>query len=153
MLLTAVLAGGSVVDLDATVIVQLISFLVLFLLLRPLLFRPLLAVLAEREKGTEGDVKEARRRQAEAEDKMRKYERELERIREKASDEREKIRESGRAREREILEKARTEVEEVISDGRAKMTAQADGVRKDMEKEIEILSQEIVSTVLGKKAA
>ena len=77
MLLTAVLAGGSVVDLDATVIVQFVCFITLFLLLRPLLFRPLLAVLAEREKATEGDVKEAKRRQVEAEDKMRKYERDI----------------------------------------------------------------------------
>lgn len=153
MLLTAVLAGGSVVDLDATVIFQLICFLILLIVLRPLLFKPLLAVLVARERGTEGDVKEAKKREADAEEKMRKYEKELQRIKEKASTEREKIRESGREREREILEKARQEATKMVEDGRGKMQSQADAVRKEMDQEIEILSKEIAAAVLGRKAA
>lgn len=153
MLLTAVLSGGSVVDLDATVFIQLVVFLLLFLLLRPLLFRPLMAVLSERERATEGDVKEAKRRQFKAEDKMKTYEREIERIREKASLEREKIRESGRAREREILDKARDDVNAAIDEGRKTMEGEASGVRKSIAREIDVLTKEIVAVVLGRKAA
>jgi F-type H+-transporting ATPase subunit b len=152
MPLTVVLAG-SVVDLDATVVVQLLCFLVLFLVLRPLLFRPLMAVLNEREKATEGDVREARRRQTEAEEKMRKYERELERTREKASAEREKIREIGRAREREILDKARHEVDAAVAGSRSTMVEQAAAVRRDMEREIDVLAREISAAVLGRGKA
>jgi F-type H+-transporting ATPase subunit b len=153
MPLTAVLAGGSVVDLDATVLVQLAAFLLLFLLLRTLLFKPLSALLQERERCTEGDVKEARRRQADAEQKMQKYERELERIRIKASHEREGLRDEGRAREREILANARREADAVIENGRKTMEKQAAEVRAGMEKEIEALSGAIASRVLGRRAA
>ncbi len=153
MPLIAVLSGGSVVDLDATVFVQFVCFLLVFFVLRSLLFKPLIKVLQEREKATEGDVKEAKARQREAENKMRKYERELERIREKASAEREKIRESGRAREREILEKARQEANAIVADGRETIDQQADEVRTQMDLEIQTLSKEIVATILGRKAA
>jgi len=153
MVLTVALAGGSVVDVDATVVVQLGCFLVLFLILRPLLFRPLLAVLMERERCTEGDVKEAKRRQIEAEDKMRRYERELQRIREKASAEREKLRDSGRAREREILDKARLDVNDNVSRGRQSMQDQTDQVRAGLDREVRAISRQIVEAVLGRKAA
>ncbi len=153
MLLSVVLAGGSVVDLDATVLVQLVCFLLVFLMLRSLLFRPLIQVLKARERATEGDVKEAKARQRDAEQKMRKYERELDKIREKASAEREKIREAGRAREREILTQAREEANAIVAEGRKSMDEQASEARKQMDREIETLSQEIVATVLGRKAA
>lgn len=153
MLMTALLAGGSVVDLDATVFIQLVAFLLLFVLLRSILFKPLLNVLSEREKCTEGDVKEAKKRQAEAEEKIKKYERELQRIREKASVEREKIRESGRVKEAEILERAREEVNKVVEEGRETIEEQAQKVRTAMDQEINVISKEIVSAVLGRKAA
>lgn len=153
MLLTAVLSGGSVVDLDATVFVQLAAFLVLFVLLRSLLFKPLAAVLEERERCTEGDVKEAKRRQAEAEVKMGKYERELERIRTKASQEREALRNEGRAREQEVLAKARTDAEEILAAGRKTIEKQASEVREGLDKEIAALADEIAGRVLGRKAA
>jgi len=153
MLMTAVLAGGSVVDLDATVFVQLIVFLALFLVLRSLLFKPLAALLVERERGTQGDVKEAEQRQVEAERKMKKYERELERIRAKASDEREELRNEGRARESEILSAARKESEQIVEKGRRTMDAEASKVRETMNREIDVLAREIASRVIGRDAA
>jgi F-type H+-transporting ATPase subunit b len=153
MPLTAVLSGGSVVDLDATVFIQFLVFLAIFFMLRALLFKPLIEVLKARERATEGDVKEARARQVQAEEKMKKYERELEKIREKASVEREKIRESGRSREREILDKARQEANATIAEGRGEIQRQGDGVRRQMAQEIQTLSQAIVATILGRKAA
>ncbi len=153
MLLTAVLAGGSVVDLDATVFVQLVAFLVLFLLLRSLLFKPLSALLQERERCTEGDVKEAKRRQVEAEQKVEKYEREVERMRAKASQEREALRNEGRAREQEVLAKARTEAEEILAAGRATMAKQSEDVRVGIEREAVQLADAIAARILGRKAA
>lgn len=153
MLMTAVLAGGSVVDLDATVLVQLAAFLLLFLLLRSLLFRPLSALIQERDRCTEGDVKEARRRQVEAEEKMKKYEREMAVIRAKASEERERLRNEGRAREQEILAKSRAEEESILSRGRETISKQAAEVRQALDLEIGVLAREIASRVLGRKAA
>lgn len=153
MPLTAVLSGGSVVDLDATVFVQFVCFILTFFVLRSLLFKPMVEVLKARERATEGDVKEAKARQREAENKMRKYERELDRIREKASAERETIRESGRAREREILEKARQEANAIVADGRKTIEQQSKEVRAQLDHEIQTLSKEIVATILGRKAA
>jgi F-type H+-transporting ATPase subunit b len=152
MLMAAVLAGGSIIDLDVTVLVQLAIFLALLLILKPLLFDPILAVLAERERATEGDVKEARQRQFEVEEKTKKYERELARIREKAGVEREKLRESGRLREREILEKARAEANRIVAEGREQMERESLVVRQAMEHEVSTISRVIVATVLEPKA-
>jgi F-type H+-transporting ATPase subunit b len=151
MPMAAVLSGGSVVDLDATVLFQLAAFLLLFVVLRSLLFKPMAALLQERERCTEGDVKEAHRRQAEAEQKMAEYARKLDRIRAKASEEREVLRAEGRTREQEVLAAARREAADLIQKGRESMTRQVAQAREVLDRDIQTLGREIAGRILGRK--
>ena len=50
VLFTALLSEGSIIDLDGTIWVQLGLFAVAFLLFRPLIFRPMVALFEAREK-------------------------------------------------------------------------------------------------------
>ena len=52
--LSVILAGGSVVDLDGTIFVQVIIFFIAFFVLKGLVFNPVLDVFVRREEGIEG---------------------------------------------------------------------------------------------------
>ena len=73
------LSSGVNIDFDLTFFAQMIIFSVLILVLRPLLFEPVLRIFEEREKRTDGARAEARTMQEKAGELLTKYEAELER--------------------------------------------------------------------------
>ncbi|MBI4745698.1 MAG: hypothetical protein HY786_03945, partial [Deltaproteobacteria bacterium] len=64
---TVLASARSIVDIDATVLVELGLFLLCFLALRSLVFKPLLRLVDERRAQTQGAREEARKFEAEAE--------------------------------------------------------------------------------------
>src|SRR5689334_18592955 len=84
--------GGVTIDLDRTVIVQAVLFAMLIVVLKPLLFDPVLKVFAAREARTEGTRQKARELQEQAGELLRKYEKELERVHRVAAEERDRLR-------------------------------------------------------------
>ena len=68
------------IDLNKTVLLQMVIFAVLIVVLKPLLFDPILKVFALREERTEGERERARKLQLKAGDLLTRYEQELERV-------------------------------------------------------------------------
>ena len=71
-------------DFDLTFVLQMLLFAALIVVLRPLLFEPVLRVFEERERRTEGARAEARQMQEEAGELLSRYEGELARVHEVA---------------------------------------------------------------------
>src|SRR2546428_12003325 len=102
------LAGGHpLIDIDATVIVQFVLFLVLFLVANRLLFQPYLRLREQRRAGIEGARAEADRMTAQADAKLADYEKQLTVARDRANEEGRKVRLEAAAQEREVTDKAR----------------------------------------------
>ena len=80
------------VDFDLTFLVQFVLFTTFVLVMKPMLFDPLMRVFEERELRTEGAKKEARVMDAQAGELVTRYEAELEKVRHSAGLEREKLR-------------------------------------------------------------
>ena len=72
--LGALLSGGSIIDLDGTVFVQLGMFFVAFVVLYALVFKPMVAVLEAREAAIDGAKDEARHLEQEVKDKQASFE-------------------------------------------------------------------------------
>ena len=88
-----VLASSDVtVDFDPTFLAQLLLFTTFVVVLRPLLFDPLLRVFEERERRTVGAKREARDMDQKAAELLKEYETRLEKVRSEARIEREKQR-------------------------------------------------------------
>src|SRR6185503_15414388 len=99
--------GGAVtIDFARTFVVQMILFGFLILVLKPLLFDPVLKVFEEREKRTEGARAEAREMQEEAGELLTRYEKKMEQVNQVAAEERERIRTETAKLEAEILGEA-----------------------------------------------
>ena len=82
-------------DFDLTFVVQMVAFSVLVIILKPLLFDPLMKLFEERERRTEGAKLLARKMDERAGELLQRYETELETVRRAAAEEREKLRAEG----------------------------------------------------------
>ncbi len=144
-------SGGVTVDLDPTFVGQIVLFLLLFLVLRPLLFQPMLKLFEEREKRIDGAKNEARALFAEADAMMGRYEEELVAVRRTAGEERDKLRVEGQRKEQAILAKVRGETNATIEEGRAAIGKDADAIRKELGQTASVIAREMATRVLGRQ--
>lgn len=148
----AALFGGAVnLDFDRSFVVQMVLFAFLIVVLKPLLFDPVLKVFEEREKRTDGARADARKMQEEAGALLTRYERELERVNQVAAQERERIRTETSKLEAEILGEARAVAAGVVDEGRRKIESEVSTIRFDLGRESEKIAHEIASRVLGRE--
>ena len=145
--------GGVDVDINWTFAIQLGLFFILFLLLGPLLFNPMLRLFQEREKRIEGAKNEAREMYAEADAKIAKYEEELVGVKRAASEERDKLRAEGQRREQQILAQVRAETNALLTEGKAKIGKEGDSLRKELDLASQQIAREIATRVLGREVS
>jgi F-type H+-transporting ATPase subunit b len=143
------MAGGVPLDFDRTVLVQIVIFTVLILVLKPLLFDPVLKVFALREERTEGARATARELQEKAGELLQRYEKELERVHQVAAEERELLRSETSKLEAEILHEGRAVTTRIVEEGRRKIETEVSAIRFDLGKESERVAQLIVDRVSG----
>ena len=135
------------IDLDYTVLFQMVLFVGLMLVLQPLLFDPVLRIFALREQRTEGAKKQARELDEQAGELLERYQRELERVNHVAAQEREHL----RTETANILNEARSATTRIIDDGRRRIEAEVNKIQFDLGKESERLSRQIATQVLGRE--
>ncbi|HEY4104043.1 MAG TPA: ATP synthase F0 subunit B [Polyangiaceae bacterium] len=149
---TSAMAGGVPLDFDRTVLVQIIIFTLLMVVLKPLLFDPVLKVFSLREERTEGARATARELQEKAGELLQRYEKELERVHQVAAEERETLRAETTKLEAQILNEAREVTTRIVEEGRKKIETEVNAIRFDLGKEAERVAQLIVDRVSGQGA-
>lgn len=146
-------ASSISVDFDATFIAQFILFTAFILVLRPLLFDPLLRVFAERQRRTEGARDAARTMDMKAGELLQRYEAELDKIRVEANHERERLRREAKEVEAKIMAEARTDVQRILDNGKARITAEVDQMKLELAQAQHSHAREIASRVLGREVS
>jgi F-type H+-transporting ATPase subunit b len=141
--------GGVVVDLDVTLVGQIVLLLVLLAVLKPLLFEPMLKLFEERERRIDGAKLQARRLDEASAGALTKYEAEMQKARSAGNLERDKLRAEGAKQENEILGKVRDSTSRTLEEGRSQLAAQAGEVRKVLHAEAEALARQVAGRVLG----
>ena len=146
---TKAMAGGVPLDFDRTVLLQILVFAVLIVVLKPLLFDPVLKVFSLREERTEGAKATARELQEKAGELLQRYEKELVRVQEVAANERDLLRSETSKLEAEILREARDATARIVEDGRRKIETEVNAIRIAVGAESEKVAQMIVDRVVG----
>ena len=126
------LASGSAinVDVDLTFVVQLVLFVGLTLILKPVLFDPMLKLFEERARsGSTAQKMQARHIDEKSATALATYEAEMTKARNVANVERDKIRAEGVKREQEILAAVRTATTKAVDDGKRAVHEEAAKVR------------------------
>ena len=103
-------APPPLIDIDLTVVIQFIIFLVLLILLTKLVFKPFLEIMRERSENIEGAREKATVLDSEADEKLSSYEEQVKSARKDAAEVRGKYRDEGEAKAKEILKIGRAHV-------------------------------------------
>jgi len=147
----AAAAGAVNVDFDLTFLGQMVAFTLLILILKPLLFDPLMKLFEERERRTEGAKLSARRMDERAGEILRRYEAELEKVRRAAGEERERLVREGQRLEATIIGEARAEIAKTIGDGKTTIARESSTIRTELRVRSQQLARSIASSVLGRE--
>jgi F-type H+-transporting ATPase subunit b len=143
--------GGVDVDFDATVFMMVGIFIFLWIVLKPLLFDPMLKLFEERERRVDGAKLQARKIDEKSVSALTHYEAEMAKARASANAERDKIRAEGLKREAEILAKVRAQTAATLEAGRKEMRQAADAARKGLGSEMPSIAADFASRALGRE--
>lgn len=144
--------GGAIIDLDGTFFLQFGIFVVLFFVLRSLVFGPVMAVLDAREHATDGAKDEARDLESRAKEKLAAFEAEMTKAKVELAAERDRMRKDGAELERELLTKARADADKILEDASRTIAEESRVVRGHMATSVPQLAGEIAEKLLGRKA-
>ncbi|MDP9000500.1 MAG: ATP synthase F0 subunit B [Myxococcota bacterium] len=139
------------VDVDLTFVVQLVLFVGLTLVLKPVLFDPMLRLFEERERRIDGAKVQARKMDDKSATALATYEGAMAKARVAAVVEREKIRAEGVAREQQLLGGVRAASAKVIDDGKRAAQADAERVRATLKTQTREMARDLASRVLGRE--
>jgi F-type H+-transporting ATPase subunit b len=148
------LAGGHpLIDIDFTVVVQFVLFVVLFVIANRLLFQPYLQLRERRRAGIDGARAEAERMTAQADAKLADYEKQLAMARDRANEEGRKVRAEAVTHEREVTDQARKAAQKAIDEASATMRRETDAARGQLMPQASALASAIASRLLGREVA
>lgn len=142
----------SMIDIDASILFQAAIVLVLFAILRPLVFEPFLQSSALRLAKTDEARREAEDMAARAQAMVAKYEAELSSARAAAHAARGELRAEGQRHKDATVTAARGASAEQLNALRETLDADTTRVRADLSGQVEALSKAIVDRILGRAA-
>jgi F-type H+-transporting ATPase subunit b len=148
---SALAEGGVNVDLDASFAVQIVLFVGLMLVLKPLLFDPMMRLFEEREERIDRTIEKARKTDEASAKALAKYEAILAKAREAGSAERDQLRGQGAKKEAEITAQVRSQTATTLEHGRAAIATEAKEARAKLQIEAGALGRAIASRVLGRE--
>src|SRR5205823_3611492 len=124
-------------------VAQMVIFAAFILIVKPLLFDPLMKLFEERERRTEGAKVLARRMDARAGELLRRYEAELDAVRRVAAEERDKLRAEAQRLEAQILAEARADAAKLVEAGKKKLEVE----RKTLQAELSARAPQIARDI------
>jgi len=152
MLLLAASAPQAItVDVDWTFMVQVVLFIGLTLILKPVLFDPMLKLFEEREKRIDGAKLQARRIDEKSVTALTKYEGEMDKARAAGGVDRDRIRVDAMKREQEILATVRAATVKTLEEGKRTAQAEADRARVILKNDATSMARDLASRVLGRE--
>ncbi len=144
---------GEILNVIGQLFVQSIPTVIFVFLLLVILdrwfFRPLTAILKQREEATLGALARARAQAAQAEAKWRQYEAAFQTARQELYRLREADRRASLNERETALKKARQEAESRLKDAHADLAMQIEGAKQELQRTSRSLGLEIAETVLG----
>lgn len=144
------LSGGSVIDLDATIFIQVAIFFAAFFILKSLVFRPVMELFDARKGAIEGAKLEAVRLEEDAADKRAQFEGELRKVSAAAGQERDKQRSDAQKLARDLTEQARQQAQQTQTSAKAQLDAEAATARERSLAEVPALARQIAAKLLGR---
>jgi len=137
------------IDLDITLLIQLVNFLIVLVGLNALLIRPIRDIIKQRQNKMLGLLGDAEQFVEASDSKIKNYENALADARKTAVAEREKVKEAALAQEAEIVAKATAEAHATIAASREKVATDVVKAMDNLKGQVGVLAEQAMAKVLG----
>lgn len=138
-------------DIDATIIIQMLLFLVTLVVLSQALMKPVMAVLEARHQRIEGAGIEAERLVRLADENRDAYLSRIRDARKVAGREREQLLQLGNDEKRKLLAEVRAELATELARAREQVHAAESQARQALAKDTDAMAKNLVARMLGQK--
>jgi F-type H+-transporting ATPase subunit b len=135
---------------DYTFLLEIVLFVVLWIVLKRLWFDPALRVIRERAARSEGAVAEARAVQVDAERLRAEHAAALDQARDEAHREMQDILRSAEAEQKRLLAEARNDAQRTLGEARSRIAEEVAEARRALRTDAESIAQDVVRKVLGR---
>ena len=139
------------INLNGTLIIQIINFIFLMWFLNKFLFKPMLKVLDERKSRVENDFAKAKELEEKIEEGYENYKKELEEAKSKGAS----IKISARDEATKVLDEkltmAKEEANKYIEEFKLQIEKSKEQIKAELEKDVESIAKSICSTLLGRE--
>lgn len=137
-------------EINSTILIQFVTFVLLMIILNVLLYRPLRQVLQKRRDAVERDHFDANHVGREVERGISRYKELVEETRKKGKEEKEKLRQEGMAAQHKLVEETEEIVRQKKEDIRAQIERNVQDVKNEMGQYAQDLAKEITEKILGR---
>ncbi len=141
------------IEINFTLIIQIINFLALIFLLNIVLYKPILKVLDEREQRIDGQQQQAKKVVEEGQALLGDYNQKLYAAKVDAMNAKNAARSEASNEANVIIEKARKEAEDIISQMQQQMASEISQAKKELEPELGVMAATIAQQIMGRKVA
>ena len=139
-----------IINLNVTLLIQVVNFLILIALLSKFLFKPLTKFLAERAEGIETSLTEARLAREAAAKAQEEYRNQILATQREAALLREQAQREVEADRQRLLKESRDEAQRLVAEGKAQIEAETRRARVSLRQEVIGLSLLVSERILGR---
>ena len=138
------------IDINISLLYQLINFIVLLVVLHFILFKPIRQVMLEREQTISSALGDAKTAQERMQSLLERYNASLAEAKQKSASTYNTLYQQGLDTQRETISAERAKAGELLDKARAEIAAASMAAQADLKKEAERLSQDITTKLLGR---
>jgi len=138
------------IDINVSLLIQLVNFIVLLIALNFILFKPILQIMQEREQGIGSALEDAKAAQHRMQSLLDNYNSSIAESKQKATATYNTIYQQGLDAQRDLISAERAKASEILDKARTEIAAASKTARTDLQKEAERLAQDITSKLLGR---
>ena len=139
------------IDINLTIVIQVVQFLLLLFILNRFLFRPTINLIEKREQKITGWEQETKKCRELMEERLQSYENQVLEAKAKAQEQQELITEELKEGEDKKLEAASEEALRIVASTREKLQEETEALRVQLREQAEEMSQLVTEKVLGRK--
>lgn len=140
--------GGGLVNLDKSLIIQMVNFLLLLFLLTKLLYRPFVAKMEERSQAIKKSLEEAQAARAEAQRQRDEHAAKIQAAYAEAQAIRSSALTEAAEEQRRLVEAARGEASRLVESARAEMATDLRRARQELRQEVADLSVSVAEKLV-----
>jgi F-type H+-transporting ATPase subunit b len=138
------------VDINSSLLIQIVNFLVLMAALHFILFKPIIAIMRERQQAISGSFTDAKTAQEKTQALLEQYNASLADAKQKAAAAYSALYQQGLDSQRDLISAEREKATARLDQARAEVAAAAAAARTELKKETEALAREISAKMLGR---